>query len=78
VLSPQAQNVLDAILALGRSERIWIIERIEASLEGDGSAELTAEQIAMLRRRSDEVRQGKVVPIPADEALRMLREKRQP
>ena len=71
-------TTLAAALALSSAEREELAEHIMASLDGIEAAELSAEQIAMLQRRVSEVKEGKVRSIPAQDALRIAKERLKP
>ncbi len=76
--SKEMESILSAALALSPADREELAERIMASLNGVESAELSADQVAMLQRRLADVKEGKVRSIPAEDALRMAKARQKP
>ena len=63
------KNLAEAVILLPSKERAYLAERLVASLdEGDTEQKWADEAI----RRRDEVRSGRVKPIPAEEVYRRI------
>ena len=60
-------------LALPHGERALLVDRLVESLDFDLPPETENAQLDEIRRRMDEVDSGKVVLIPAEEALEQVR-----
>jgi putative addiction module component (TIGR02574 family) len=76
-LSEAAEKVMSVIESLSAQDQRRIAHRLLAALDepAEDPAEVKAAWKAVLQRRVDEIRTGKVVGIPAEEVDRMMREK---
>ncbi len=72
-MSDQAERLMPTLLALPPEDRELIAERLYESLHGEQDDD--PEFLAMLNRRVEEIKSGKVKGVPADEVFRRLREK---
>ena len=63
------KNIAETVEQLPTKERVYLAERLLASLE---DAELEREWADEALRRRDEVRSGKVKPVPAAEVYRRI------
>lgn len=70
-----AEQLLDAVLALPDEDRLEVAEAVIASLQPSDQSPLDDSWREVIRRRSAELRSGKVVGIPWDEVRRQAREK---
>jgi putative addiction module component (TIGR02574 family) len=68
-------QVMKAALELSERDRAKLAEELLASLDGPADRPLDEAWIQEIERRSQELRSGKVNPIPAKEAMRQLRER---
>ena len=75
-MSGKSKSVLDAALALPADERAEIAERLMLSLDEQRQREIEDSWAAEIQRRMDEVDRGEVAMVPADEAMRQIRERR--
>jgi putative addiction module component (TIGR02574 family) len=76
-LSPAAKQLLPAVDALSEKDKEGLARYILAALDGpaDDPAEVRAAWKAVILRRVEEIKSGKVEGIPADEVDRRMREK---
>ena len=70
-----AEQLLDAVLALPDEERLEVAEAVIASLQPSDQSPLNNSWREIIRRRSAELRSGQVVGIPWEEVRRRAREK---
>ena len=63
------KNLAETVEQLPAKDRVFLAERLLASLE---EADLEREWVEVARRRRDEVRSGKVKPIPAAKVYRRI------
>jgi hypothetical protein len=63
------KNLAETVEQLPTKDRVFLAERLLASLE---EADLEREWVEVARRRRDEVRSGKVKPIPAAKVYRRI------
>ena len=75
-MSGKTKSVLDAALALPADDRAEIAERLMLSLDEQRQREIEDAWAAEIQRRMDEVDRGEVAMIPADEAMRRIRERK--
>jgi len=75
-MSGKSKSVLDAALALSADDRAEIAERLMLSLDEQRQQEIEDAWTAEIQRRMDEVDRGEVAMIPADEAMRRIRERK--
>jgi putative addiction module component (TIGR02574 family) len=73
-MNDRYEAVLKAALALPEAERVFLIEDLLESLPPDTGPLSDEEMLAELERRSAEVEQGLVKPIPWEEVRRRLHE----
>ena len=66
-MTNQTQSVFDSALALSESERAILVERLLETLSPEGEDVSDEELFSELERRSAEVDQGVVKPIPWSE-----------
>lgn len=59
-----AKKVLDAALELPESERTEVVEELLATLDGETDEDVDAAWAEEIERRTREIEQGKVKPIP--------------
>lgn len=68
------EQIVDGALSLPPEERAHLIDRLIESLDPSRESEHHDAWVAEIRRRIDDVRSGRVKPIPGDEAFdRVLR-----
>ncbi len=70
-----ADQLLNAALALPENERVELVEALIVSLQPCNQAPLDDSWRDVIRRRSAELRSGKVTPIPWEQVKRKAREK---
>jgi hypothetical protein len=63
------KNLAETVEQLPTKDRVFLAERLLASLE---EADLEREWIEVAKRRRDEVRSGKVKPVPAAKVYRRI------
>lgn len=68
-----SEEIFRDAAALPREARAELAERLIASLAEDVSPEITAAQLAEVRRRIAEVESGEAALIPGDEVLARVR-----
>jgi putative addiction module component (TIGR02574 family) len=71
-MSLTREQIFAEAMALDPEERAELIQDLYQVVE---ESELTDEQLAEIRRRAHEIDTGQVTMIPAEEALRRLRER---
>ena len=69
------EAILNEELALPESERAVLRDKLAETLGFTENAEVQAAQVSELRRRIDELAQGRVEPIPGDVFVAQLRAK---
>jgi putative addiction module component (TIGR02574 family) len=70
-----AEQLLDAVLALPDEDRLEVAEALIASLQPADQSPLDDSWRDIIRRRSAELRSGQVAGIPWEEVKRRAREK---
>jgi len=70
-----AKEIVDAAIKLGESDRLKIVEEILASLEPDTDDDVDAAWAAEVERRSHEITQGVVRPVPWQEVKSQARKR---
>jgi putative addiction module component (TIGR02574 family) len=73
-MSPGAENVLQAALALPEEERLEIIDALLAALDQESTPPISEAWMAEVRRRSAEFDAGGVTPIPWSEVKKRARQ----
>ena len=70
------KEIVQELLSLPEAERARLAHRLIVSLDGDVQPDerVQAAWLEEIKRRDDEIEQGKVQTIPADEALRRAHE----
>jgi putative addiction module component (TIGR02574 family) len=66
------RQILQAALALPESKRGNLVKRLRASLNNDDEIEFRAEWAAEIRRRDEEIDQGKTKPLSAADFKRFM------
>jgi putative addiction module component (TIGR02574 family) len=74
-MSRTAEEVLEAALALPEEERAKVAARLQESVSAFATAEIAAAWKKEVARRIQELDEGVVPSIPAEEVHRQLREK---
>jgi putative addiction module component (TIGR02574 family) len=74
-MTTQADDILRNALNLAPSERAEIAASLIASLDADTGDEIEAAWAAEIKRRIDQIDQGEVQLVPADEVMRSMRER---
>ena len=69
----EASQIAEAALGLPHAERASLAEKLLASLDHEPDDAIEKKWIEIALRRRDEVREGKVKPIPGEEALAQAR-----
>lgn len=62
-----AKKIVDAAIKLAESDRVQIVEELLASLDPSADDDVDAAWIAEVQRRSHEIKEGIVRPIPWQE-----------
>ena len=70
-----AKDIVDAAKRLPENDRLEIVEELLASLEPQSDDDVDAAWAAEVERRSDEVKQGIVRPIPWADVKSQTRER---
>lgn len=73
-MNANTERIAEEALRLGSMDRARLADRLVNSLDGESFSEIDGLWADEAKRRRDEVRAGKVEPIPSDEALRLIRE----
>ena len=68
-MTTACKNLAETVVLLPAKERAYLAERLLVSLD---EAELEAEWTQEAARRRDDVRSGKVKPVPAEEVYRRI------
>lgn len=74
-MTAQAQSIAESALALSAEDRAELAERLLLSLDEKHQSELDAAWIEVVERRIADMEEGRVTPIPGDEARRMIRQR---
>jgi putative addiction module component (TIGR02574 family) len=69
------RQILDAAMRLGTDDRIDLADELFASVESREQGEIDRAWDEEIKSRIDDVRHGRVKPIPANEAINKLRAK---
>lgn len=67
------QRIEDEALTLPQEERVQLIQRLVLSLDSPSEAELRSDWLLEARRRAEELDNGSVQAVPADEVMRKAR-----
>jgi putative addiction module component (TIGR02574 family) len=70
-----AKDIVNAAIRLPENDRLEIVEELLASLEPQSDEDVDAAWAAEVERRSDEIKQGIVRPIPWEEVKSQARER---
>jgi putative addiction module component (TIGR02574 family) len=70
-----AKDIVNAAIRLSENDRLEIVEELLASLEPQTDEDVDAAWAAEVERRSDEIKQGIVRPIPWEEVKSQARER---
>jgi len=70
-----AKEIVSAAIKLAESERLQIVEELLASLEPDTDDDVDAAWAAEVERRSREIKEGIVRPIPWEEVKSQARKR---
>ena len=70
-----AKEIVDAAIKLGESDRLEIVEEILASLEPDSDDDVDAAWAAEVERRSRDIKEGVVRPVPWTEVKSRARKR---
>jgi putative addiction module component (TIGR02574 family) len=70
-----AKDIVNAAIRLPENDRLEIVEELLASLEPQSDDDVDAAWAAEVERRSDEIKQGIVRPIPWAEVKSQARER---
>jgi putative addiction module component (TIGR02574 family) len=73
-MSPQAEKLLEEVLRLPLQDREFIVTHLSESM--DEEFEYSPELAAEIRRREAELDSGAEQPVPHEEAMRLMFEKR--
>jgi putative addiction module component (TIGR02574 family) len=74
-MTAHAKSVTESALALPADDRAELAERLLLSLDEKHHSELDTAWIEIVERRIADMAEGRVLPIPGDEALRMIRQR---
>jgi putative addiction module component (TIGR02574 family) len=74
-MSPAAESLLQGALALPDGERSLLVEMLIASLQPEEGVPFDESWRAVIRRRSADLRSGRVRPVPWAEVKAQAREK---
>jgi putative addiction module component (TIGR02574 family) len=74
-MSPNTEELLTTVLELPDEDRLEITEALIASLRPTDQPPFDASWGEVIRRRSAELRSGRVTPVPWEEVKRQGREK---
>ncbi len=73
-MSPDAEQLLETALGLPDEDRLEFVEALVASLQAADRPPFDESWGEVIRRRSAELRSGKVIPVPWSEVKRRARE----
>jgi putative addiction module component (TIGR02574 family) len=68
-MTAKVRSLAETVVLLPPKERVYLAERLLASLD---ETELEHRWIEEAKRRRDEIRSGRVKPIPAEEVYRRI------
>jgi len=71
---PRSEELIKEVEALPIEERLKIVDSLLRSLNPPDS-EIDRQWIAEARRRRDEIRSGKVQPVPGEQVMQRLRDR---
>lgn len=74
-MSPTTEEFLSVALTLSEGDRLELADALMASLEAEDQPPFDDSWRAVIRRRSAELRSGKVKPVPWEEVKRRARER---
>ena len=74
-MEPTTQQLFDSALSLPVDDRVELVEALIASFRPDGQPPFDDSWRAVLERRSDDLKTGRVTPVPWAEVKRTAREK---
>ena len=74
-MTQAAKRIVNAAIQLPESDRLQIVEELLASLEPANDADVDAAWAVEVERRSREIKEGTVRPIPWDEVKSRARER---
>jgi putative addiction module component (TIGR02574 family) len=74
-MNTTAEQLLEAALALPEEDRLEIAEALAASLQSADRPPFDESWREVIKRRSEELRLGKVTPVPWSEVKRRAQEK---
>jgi putative addiction module component (TIGR02574 family) len=74
-MNPQVKQLLDAVLVLPDGDRVRFLEALVASLGLNQRPPFDESWRSIIQRRTDELRSGRVQPVPWAEVKRHAREK---
>lgn len=74
-MTPTTEQLLNAALALPDDERLQFIEALIDSLQPSDQPPFDESWRGVIQRRAEELRSGKVVPVPWEEVKRQARDK---
>jgi putative addiction module component (TIGR02574 family) len=74
-MTSHAKSIAESALALSPDDRAELAESLLLSLDDKHQSELEAAWAEVIERRIAEIEDGRVTPIPGDEALRMIRQR---
>lgn len=76
-MSTQLERLAVELLGLPASSRALLAKKLIESLDETETPDAEALWLEVAKRRADEIRQGKVKTVPAEEVMRHAREKLQ-
>jgi len=74
-MTATAKQVLEQAMALDEGDRVELIGRLSESLEARTDAEYVDAWGAEIKSRLDDIDSGRAKMIPAEEAIRIIRER---
>lgn len=74
-MTAHAKSVAESALALSADDRAELAERLLLSLDEKHQTELEAAWVEVIERRIADMKEGRVTPIPGDEAMHMIRQR---
>ena len=69
------KKVLDAVMELPEKEKLRVVEELLAGLEGEADPDTEAAWTAEIERRTREIEQGEVKPVPWSTVKKLAGEK---
>ncbi len=67
IVSPEAEKLIEQVVNLPETDRVRVAEQVLASLDGEADADAASAWAEEIARRSREIEQGTVQPIPWSE-----------